>query len=198
MTNLDSSKYHSGRAKYQRYRSVIQILAAAFRIVPVRTCLFFWALSDLSYGHFGSLLRYCILKKLTKRCGERVFIGRGCTIRYWENLEIGSYVSINEHCHIEAAGGVVIGDQVSIGHHVSLLSANHGWSDETLPIRENPVTLATVIISDDVWIGSGCQILSGVTVGSRSIVAAGAVVTKEVAPRSIVAGVPARAIKSLG
>ena len=196
MAGLDSARYHSGRAKYQRYRSVINFAAAIFRFIPVPVCLFLWALSDLSYGHLGALVRYCVLKKLSKRCGDRVFIGRGCTIRYWENLEVGSFVSINEHCHIEAAGGVKIGDQVSIAHHVSLLSANHGWQDETLPIRDNPVTLSPVTISDDVWIGSGCQILSGVTVGSRSIVAAGAVVNKDVPPRTIVGGVPARVIKS--
>jgi acetyltransferase-like isoleucine patch superfamily enzyme len=196
MTRIDTSLYHSGRAKYQRYRAVVHVAAAMFRFIPVPFCLFLWALSDLSYGHFGALVRYCILKKLSRRCGERVFVGRGCTIRYWENLEIGSYVSINEHCHIEAAGGVKIGSLVSIAHHVSLLSSNHGWQDATLPIRDNPVTLSPVTISDDVWIGSGCQVLSGVTIGSRSIVAAGAVVNKDVPSHTIVGGVPARAIKS--
>jgi acetyltransferase-like isoleucine patch superfamily enzyme len=197
MSPVDAPASHAGRARYEKYRSAIQLVASLFRFVPVKVCLFLWALSDLSYGHLGALVRYCVLKKLAKRCGEPVFIGRGCTIRYWENLEVGNFVSINEQCHIEAAGGITIGDKVSIAHHVSLLSANHGWLDESMAIRDNPITLEPIAIANDVWIGSGCQILAGVVIGTRSIIAAGAVVNKAVSSRTMVGGVPARAIKSL-
>jgi acetyltransferase-like isoleucine patch superfamily enzyme len=198
MGQVNPNRQYAGRAKYERYRWAINGIVLMVSVLPAKLCLFLWSLSDLSYGNVGSLIRYCVLKKLAKRCGDRVYVGRGCTIRSWENLQIGSDVSIQAHCHIEALGGVTIGNHVSIAHQTSLLSTDHDWTDESIPIRDNAITMLPVIIHDDVWIGSGCNILSGVTVASRSIVAAGAVVTKSVPGRVVVGGVPAKVIKSLG
>ena len=92
---------------------------------------------------------------------------------------------------------IEIGDNVSIAHGVSILSFDHGYADPALPFRDNPVILKKVTIGDNVWIGCGVRILKGVEIGSGSIVAAGAVVTRNVPPGVIVAGVPARVLHTL-
>jgi acetyltransferase-like isoleucine patch superfamily enzyme len=77
------------------------------------------------------------------------------------------------------------------------MSTNHSWSDSTLTIRDNPVSASEVSIDDDVWIGCGSRILAGVHIGTRSVVAAGAVVTQNVPSYIVVGGVPARTIKQI-
>jgi acetyltransferase-like isoleucine patch superfamily enzyme len=148
-------------------------------------------------GRIAWLMRYGVLRKLVYRCGVRVSVDRGCVIRHWEGLEIGNDVSIHEYCNINAKGGVKIGNDVGIAHQTSILSANHRWDDPTLCILDNPVVLSPTIISDDVWIGCGCRILAGVTIASRSVVAAGAVVAKNVPSGWLVGGVPAKPIKAI-
>ena len=117
-----------------------------------------------------------------------------------ENLQsrsFGDNVSIHPFCYLEGAGGIEIGNNVSLAHVTSVLSVNHTWSYSELPIKYNPIEHAPVKICDDVWIGCGCRIMAGVTVYSRSIIAAGAVVTKDVEPNTLVGGVPAKCIKSI-
>lgn len=193
----ETTSIYAGKAKYVRYRFLIQWLIALFKFIPARLCMFLWSFSDLFYGNIGCLIRYCVMKKLAKKCGERVYIGRGVEIRKWDKLEVGDHVSIHQNCYIEAEGGVSIGNEVSIAHQTSMISSDHGWEDLSRPIRDNKVTLRPIIINDDVWIGCGCRILSGVTIHSRSIVAAGAVVNKDVPGHSIVGGVPAKKIKEI-
>src|SRR5690606_10684526 len=103
----------------------------------------------------------------------------------------------HSNCYIDANGEVEIGNNVSIAHNSTILSTNHDWSDITVPIKYNPVTYGKVLISNDVWVGCGCRILAGVHIQSRSIIAAGAVVNKNVSPKTIVGGVPAKLIKQL-
>lgn len=90
-----------------------------------------------------------------------------------------------------------LSDNVSIAHSTSILSVNHTWDDATNPIKYNPVERSAVMIENDVWIGCGCRILAGVTVHTRSVVAAGAVVTKDVPSNVLVGGVPSKIIKSI-
>lgn len=94
-------------------------------------------------------------------------------------------------------GGIEIGNDVSIAHQTSILSANHTWEDESIPIKYNAVAFQPVHIENDVWIGCGCRILCGVKIHSRSVVAAGAVVCKDVESHTAVGGVPARVLKLL-
>lgn len=146
---------------------------------------------------FGVGVRFIWAKRLSNECGENVYIAKGVEIRNWENIKLGNNVSIQRNCYLDAAGGIEISNDVSIAHHCSIISFEHGWDDESTPIRKNEAKFNKVKICNDVWIGAGTRILSGTKIGNRTIVGAGSVVTKDVDSYSIVAGVPAKLIKKL-
>jgi maltose O-acetyltransferase len=110
-------------------------------------------------------------------------------------LSIGRDTLITGPMHVDLGASVRIGDRVHVGHHVVLLTMSHeiGAPEE----RCGPLTAAPIAIGNGVWIGSRVTILPGVSIGDGSVVAAGAVVTRDVAPNTMVAGVPAVAIRSL-
>lgn len=109
---------------------------------------------------------------------------------FGKNIRLGREVFINACCHFQDHGGVVLGDSCQIGHNVVFATLDHGISPE-----ERKTTYpAPIVLGRNVWVGSNATILKGVTVGDDAIVAAGAVVTKDVAPGTIVGGVPARPI----
>jgi acetyltransferase-like isoleucine patch superfamily enzyme len=115
-----------------------------------------------------------------------------------EKLVMGRNVSLHCWSFISADGGLTIGNDVAIGHGCSILTTKHGFDDPDIPIRAQPISLHPVTIDDDVWIGANVTILAGVAIGPRSIVAAGAVVTRSF-PNGhvIIGGVPAREIRLL-
>jgi len=93
-------------------------------------------------------------------------------------------------------GPVIIGNNVILAQNVVLSGLNHEYQDIILPISKQPVTMKQIRIEDDCWIASNSVITAGVTIGKHSVVGAGSVVTKDVPPFCIVAGNPARVIKS--
>jgi len=134
--------------------------------------------------------------------GRNVSIRSGTTIdctgvirELGEELIIGDYVGISEGCFIQVRGSVKIGSYVMMGPHVSIFSENHGFTNPNIRLIEEKTIRKGVIIEDNIWIGSRALILDGVTVGEGSIIAAGCVVTRDVPPFSIVAGVPGKVIK---
>lgn len=135
--------------------------------------------------------------------GDRVTIGRNVSIRpssYYghqagEGLTVGAGSCIGALSWIGASGHVAIGASVLMGPRVTILPENHIFESLSVPIKDQGVDRRRVVIEDDCWIGSGVTILAGVRIGRGSVVAAGAVVARDVAPRSIVGGVPARVIK---
>lgn len=186
-----------GRDIFKVVYPVLKLLSYLFFILPRFIVSWFWILADLLPSILGVGFRYILALRLSKSIGKNVFFGRGVEIKSWENLEIGSNVSIHKDCYIDAFGGVKIGNDVSIAHNSSILTFEHTWDNKNEPIRSNLTKLASVKIENDVWIGCGCRILSGVTIGERTIVAAGAVVTKDIESATIVGGVPAKLIKRL-
>lgn len=110
---------------------------------------------------------------------------------FGKNITIGKNVFINMGCTFQDLGSVYLGDRVLIGMNVTIATLNHGLSVET----RDAIYPEPVILGNDVWIGASATILPGVTIGENSIVAAGAVVTKDVPANMIVAGVPAKVIK---
>ena len=112
-------------------------------------------------------------------------------IEHPEKVRIGRDCSIAAFLHIWGGGGVSIGDRVLIASHVSIVSETHDYTKH--PITETAV-LKPVVIEDDVWIGTHCTIMPGVTIGRGAVVGAGAVVTKDIPPMSINIGIPSRTI----
>ena len=150
--------------------------------------------------------------------------GRGSKI-YWSvrmdtppyrKFSLGTKSVIESYCCINnAVGDVVIGDHtrigihntiigpVTIGNHVNLAQGitvtalNHNFIDTTLRIDEQGISTNPVVIGDDVWIGANAVILPGVTIGRHVVIAAGAVVTKDVPDNCVVGGIPAKVLKDL-
>lgn len=114
-------------------------------------------------------------------------------INYGKNTKIGKNVFINFGCTILDLGGVIIEDHVLIAPNVSLLSEEHPLS----PQERQSLVPKPVHIKRKVWLGANSTILPGVTVGENSVVAAGAVVTKDVPANVVVAGIPAKIIREL-
>ena len=108
---------------------------------------------------------------------------------------IGDHTRIGLHNTI--IGPVEIGNNVNLAQGITVTALNHNFSDANKRIDEQGVSTNPVTIEDDVWVGANAVILPGVTIGEHCVVAAGAVVTKDVPPHSLVAGVPAKVIKKI-
>jgi acetyltransferase-like isoleucine patch superfamily enzyme len=129
--------------------------------------------------------------------GSNVYIGHYAILRGYDRSEmvIGDDTWIGQFCYINSAGGVEIGSRVGIGPAVKIMSSMHGEEGRAVPVLLCDLEFAKVTIEDDSDIGMGAVILPGVTVGRGAIVGAGAVVTRDVEPYAVVAGVPARKIR---
>jgi acetyltransferase-like isoleucine patch superfamily enzyme len=112
-------------------------------------------------------------------------------------IRIGRDSLIGEYTVIRGQGGVSIGDRVYTSPLVQIVAVNHVFDDPTRPFVEQGITAEGIVIEDDVWIGSGAVICDGVRVGHGAVVAAGAVVTQDVPPHTVVAGVPARVVRQI-
>ena len=111
------------------------------------------------------------------------------------DVVIGDYTRVGLHNTI--IGPVTIGHHVNLAQGITVTALNHNFADITRRIDQQGVATSPVVIGNDVWIGANAVILPGVTIGSHAVVAAGAVVTKDVPGNCIVAGVPAKIIKRL-
>lgn len=140
--------------------------------------------------------------------GKRSCIGYNCVLSVWkcytdrENPEIviGENVNLGDNCHITAINRIIISNGVLTGRFVTISDNNHGETDlKSMLIRPEErqvVSKGEVIIGKNVWIGDKVTILSNVKIGEGAIIGANSVVTKDVPPFSIVAGVPAKVIRS--
>lgn len=135
--------------------------------------------------------------------GRNVTIGKGAIIsctgviaNRGVGVEIGDHSAVGAQSFLGGQGGIKIGNNVIMGPGVRIFSENHNYEDITIPIRLQGETRKGVVIENDCWVGSGVTILDGVTVGTGTIVAAGSIITKNVPSYSVVAGVPAKVLKS--
>lgn len=131
--------------------------------------------------------------------GGAIYIGDDCELRCFCRLEahdgqlrVGARTSVNSFTLLSGFGGLTIGSDVRIGSHCVVLSSSHRFASIAMTIREQGVEPSRTVIEDDVWLGTGCTVMGGVTIGHGAIIGAGAVVTKDVPPWSIATGVPAR------
>jgi len=113
-------------------------------------------------------------------------------------ITIGDRTGIGARAFIAGQGGVTIGSDVITGPNIQIFSENHNFNAALLTIKEQGVTRQPTVIGNNCWLGGGITILAGVTIGDGCVIAAGSVVTKSVPPNSIVAGVPAKVIKTRG
>lgn len=146
----------------------------------------------------GSPLRRFFLKIVARKIGKQVFIAQRASIRHAYNLELGDHVGINQDCILHCRGGVSIGNHVFLGQRVMINTGDHRYEDATRTIWEQGAFYLPVKIGNDVFLGMGAIVMPGVTIADGTVVAAGAVVTKDTEPFSVVAGVPARTIRRRG
>lgn len=185
-----------GRYWFRRFRIVFQTAQFVLGLLPRFVAASLWWLVKGWGGPLGLGLRFVAAKRLAAELGEAVFLGPDLEVRNWQRLRIGQFVSIHRWTYIDAVGGITIGDDVSIAHASSILSFDHTWSDQSRPIRDNPIRCAPVTIGNDVWIGCGVRILCGVSIEQRCIIAAGAVVVSDIPAGTVAGGVPAKRIGS--
>lgn len=142
-------------------------------------------------GHIPSRrVRMLFYRKIVGfKLGEKTSIFLNCRFDCAGGLAIGTPSVINQGCRLDSRGGLTIGSNVSISEDVCILTADHDPKSPNFKGRPRPV-----LIEDYVFIGTGAMILPGVTIHRGAIVAAGAVVTRDVQSLDIVGGVPARSI----
>jgi acetyltransferase-like isoleucine patch superfamily enzyme len=128
--------------------------------------------------------------------GDDIYVGHYAILKGYHinKLSIGDGSWIGQQAFLHAAGGITIGRRVGIGPGVKILTSSHQLLEQPPPgpIMDQPLEFAPVVLEDGCDIGVGAIIMPGVTVGARAQVGAGAVVTRDVAPGAVVAGVPAR------
>lgn len=135
-------------------------------------------------------LRHWYYKRFMKfRLGKGTAVLMGCTFDSQGGLVTGHNVIVNARCRLDTRGGITLGHNVSVSQEVVILTADHDMNSPSFAYRTKPV-----VIQDYAWIGTRASILPGVTIGKGAVVAAGAVVAKDVAPYTVVGGVPAKPI----
>lgn len=162
--------------------------------------------SRLSFGKFlkvGDQVRFSALGKKGIQLGNNVSIGSYSSLivsttlgNLGEKIQLGNNVGMGEFAYLGGAGGLEIGDNCIIGQYFSCHPENHNFSNLTEEIRWQGTTRKGIKIGENCWIGSKVTVLDGVEIGSGCVIAAGAVVTQSFPKNSILAGVPAKIIKS--
>ena len=129
--------------------------------------------------------------------GDDVYVGHNAILKGYHKglMTIGEGTWIGQGCFFHSAGGLTIGRAVGIGPMVKILTSQHEAAERCFPVTHTPVEFAPVVLEDGCDIGAGTVILPGSRVGRGAIVGAGAVVTRDVEPFAVVAGVPARLLR---
>ncbi len=146
-----------------------------------------------SPGNIGSRLNRLLVRHIFARCGRNVNIRPHVYFSTGAHISIGDDSMIGERSIVGAGGKVFIGNMVLMGPEVLIYTSNHGTKLGT-PIKLQPYEYRDVHIGNDVWIGARCIVLPGVTIADGAVIAAGAVVTKDVPENAVVGGVPAKII----
>jgi maltose O-acetyltransferase len=153
-------------------------------------------------NHFISHIPFFVVRLWWYRHVVGVRIGRNSSVFmgcYWyyyrplgrnpQSMVIGEHSIVNRRCTLDGRGGFRVGNNVSISPEVMLITSHHLKDDPDFRVEDKPI-----VIEDYAWIGSRATVLPGVTIGKGAVVAAGAVVTKDVRAYSVVGGTPARVI----
>ncbi len=147
-------------------------------------------------GFPGMAVRSLAYKMLFKRLGGFAWIQPRVMFVQADRLSVGRTFGVNTGSYINAIGGITIGDHVLIGSNVTISSGRHPIDGEFPPVFARPAEPLPIAIEDDVWIGAGAVIMPGITLRKGTVVGANAVVTRSTEEYSVVAGAPARKIRS--
>lgn len=174
-------------------------------MIKIKKILFLFAyysfaryVPNLPFFKFGKKFRELCCKRIFRVCGNNVTIEDNAFFGLGNTIEIGDNSGIGKNAYITNIGGggeVKIGKNVMMAPDVVILTKMHSYKRIDIPMLYQNTYSKKVIIEDDVWIGIRSIIMPGVKIGKGSIIGAGAVVTKDVPPYSIVGGVPAKIIK---
>ena len=137
--------------------------------------------------------------------GEGTLVMHGAVLHVYNfrqlpqaGIRIGRDSLISEYTVIRGQGGVTIGDRVYTSPMTQIIAVNHVFDDPERPFVEQGITAEGIVIEDDVWLGASAVVTDGVRIGRGAVIAAGAVVTADVPPHTLVAGVPARVVRAVG
>lgn len=194
---MSSTIQTTGRKQFTKFKTIISVLVFSFSLFGKRGNAYLLRKFRNCGGRIGILLRYIFLKNSALYLGDNVLIATNVYLFNVQNLKIGKNVSVHPMCYIDAIGSIEIGNEVSIAHNCSILSVNHQWDNLNIPIKYNTIIKKPVVIEDDVWLGCGVRVLSGVKIESRVCIAAGAVVTRDIPNNTLAGGVPAKIIKKI-
>jgi acetyltransferase-like isoleucine patch superfamily enzyme len=176
-----------------------RLVALIARIPKFRTFFYNCVLSWPDYPKpLTSILRAAYWRTQMKSLGKGSQISHLVKIRGASHTSIGNNTLVTNRCILDSRGGLTIGDDVLVGYESIIITSSHRFEDPNTPIRLQGAKTAPVVIGNDVWLGTRVLVMPGVTIGNGAVVAAGAVVTKDVPPYAIVGGVPARIIGHRG
>jgi len=143
---------------------------------------------------FGYWMRRILVRRIFSRCGKDIIIKRNAYFGRGEGIIIGDNSQLGEDCVVPA--GLIMGRDVIMGPQVIIWGISHEFGRTDIPVRlQGETAKSPPVIGDDVWIGARAIIMPGVKIGSHAIIGAASVVTRDVPPYAIVAGVPARIIR---
>ena len=138
-------------------------------------------------------LRKCLSELIGTEVDESTIVFAPFYTNFGRFIQIGKNVFVNHACTFLDMGGITVEDDVLIGPKVNLITESHPLD----PANRKAVASRPIVVKRNAWIGAAATILPGVTIGENSVVAAGAVVTSDVPPNTVVGGVPAKVIKSI-
>lgn len=134
----------------------------------------------------------------TIHLGENVYVGHRAILKGYHNNQmiVGDHTWIGQNCFLHSAGGIRIGAAVGIGPGVQIVTSAHKDDELSRPILFHPLEFQEVVIEDGADIGIGSTLLPGVTIGTGAVIGAGSVVTRDIPPFAVAAGVPCRVLRS--
>jgi acetyltransferase-like isoleucine patch superfamily enzyme len=145
-----------------------------------------------SSSPIGFVIRYLCVSKLARCCGEKVIISPSVFFTNIQNISLGTNVVIGAMSYLDGYGGISIGNDVAIAHGCTVVSSDHAIDEIGTTVKDSHAIADPVIIGDDVWLGARVIVLKGVTLGSHSVIGAGAVVASDILDWSVSIGVPAK------
>lgn len=166
-----------------------EIIISCCSISGIKYWIYLWAYIIINY----------ILGRRKAKVGKDTNIHPTVLLRQAERIEIGDHCLLNHNNVLQAgkeSGKIKIGNYVHTGANVMIFAFNHSIDDTNIPSKLQDYYDADVTIEDDVWIGAGSVIVAGVSIGKGSVIGSNSVVTKDIPPYSIAAGVPAKVIRS--